>query len=582
MIRKRSLIFTCLGLLEPRDKRKILLISMTQVLLATIDLAGVLLVGVVGSLIAHSGESVSTVNFGGKILEVFGITGIIQSKTIFLFAGISTTLLVLRTVASIVLTRRILYFFGIKSKEIANRMMERLFRSTVSEVEKYPSQEVLYAVTTGVDHITLQVLATSTVLVSDLFLVLLFSGTLVIIDPELFLMSSTLILTVVFFLIRVLFLKARDLGKENSKLKIQLNKEVLKNLVSFRELFVKNRISASLGQISTIRMKLAANMAEMSFLPFVSKYLFELTVMLGGLLILCWYYALGASQSKIYVLLIFITASSRLAPAILRLQQGLVQIRGNLGQTLPTLDLDAYLRSLNIYQPDPIKLELSTKFTPRIVIKDLSFRYDKNSGYELQVSDVLIEPGAHVVIRGSSGSGKSTLVDLMLGVLTPDSGFIEISGLPPRAAINAWPDMFGYVPQAVTIFDGTFRENITMGYNTEDFNEEHLWKILRVTGLDELVETFPDRLETQIGDRGTTLSGGQRQRIGLARALVNLPELLILDESTNALDIELENDIVLKIMSFLPGLTLIVITHREILHKSYTKVLNISNGAVLD
>ena len=163
---------------------------------------------------------------------------------------------------------------------------------------------------------------------------------------------------------------------------------------------------------------------------------------------------------------------------------------------------------------------------------------------------------------GPSGAGKTTMIDLLLGILNPDSGSVLISGVSPIKAITKWPGAISYVPQDVVITAGTIRENISLGYPIEVATDERILNCLSSARLDDFVLRLPNGLDAKVGEKGTTLSGGQRQRLGIARALFTKPLLLVLDEATSALDAETEASVSQAISDLIGETTVVVIAHR--------------------
>jgi ABC-type multidrug transport system fused ATPase/permease subunit len=182
---------------------------------------------------------------------------------------------------------------------------------------------------------------------------------------------------------------------------------------------------------------------------------------------------------------------------------------------------------------------------------------------------------------GPSGAGKTTLVDILLGVLQADKGEAIISGLKPLEAISKWPGAIAYVPQDVALSNGTFRENLTMGYPINLAPDELCWHALRVAQLESFVRDLPLGLDQPIGERGTNLSGGQRQRLGIARAMLTKPKLLVLDEATSALDGQTELDISNAINDLKGIVTVVMIAHRLSTVRNSDQVIYMDNGKIV-
>jgi ATP-binding cassette subfamily C protein len=163
---------------------------------------------------------------------------------------------------------------------------------------------------------------------------------------------------------------------------------------------------------------------------------------------------------------------------------------------------------------------------------------------------------------GSSGVGKSTLVDLILGLLQPETGSVNISGDTSSRAIKRWPGAVGYVPQETVIVDGSIRDNLLMAYTRDALQSQELMHLLGIVQMDRFVLSLDSGLDSNVGERGSKLSGGQRQRIGIARALITNPKILILDEATSSLDAETERAIAESLSVLRGSITIVEIAHR--------------------
>ncbi|NDE11852.1 MAG: ATP-binding cassette domain-containing protein, partial [Chitinophagia bacterium] len=253
----------------------------------------------------------------------------------------------------------------------------------------------------------------------------------------------------------------------------------------------------------------------------------------------------------------------RIAPAVLRIQQGAIQIRGNIGIAKPTIDL---IESLGVADLIEEKIDeinfLHVGFDARVQLNKVSFTYPLKNEKVICEATLQFGKGKIVAFVGPSGAGKTTIIDLMLGVLNPDEGIVTISGLSPALAISTWPGSIAYVPQDVMISNGTIKENVALGYPEAEVIDEDIWKALEAAQLSEFIKTLPNGLNTQTGDRGTRLSGGQRQRLGIARAMFTRPLLLILDEATSSLDGETEANITDSVQKMRGEVTVVMIAHR--------------------
>jgi ATP-binding cassette subfamily C protein len=275
---------------------------------------------------------------------------------------------------------------------------------------------------------------------------------------------------------------------------------------------------------------------------------------------------------------IFIAAGSRIAPAVLRLQQGMIQVKSNIGSAETTLNLIHELRFFRA-QTD-LSLISNSQFTSFLEINDLSFSYRNTSSPAVSDISLQVNPGEMIAIVGPSGAGKSTLIDLILGNLIPSRGTIQINGEIPREALRLWPGRVAYVPQNINIIEGTLRENVVLGFDSSA-EESDLIAALSDAQLLDFAYSLPHGIDSDLAEFGASLSGGQKQRLGIARALYTRPELILLDEATSALDGETEWNVTRTLLENRQGVTLVVVAHRLTTILTADVIYYIDKGAIL-
>lgn len=215
-----------------------------------------------------------------------------------------------------------------------------------------------------------------------------------------------------------------------------------------------------------------------------------------------------------------------------------------------------------------------------IEFRDVSFAYPDQSGGALHHVSLKIQAGEHVGILGRVGSGKSTLAKLILGLYPPREGAILVDGIDVRQMDPAELRRdIGYVSQDVTLFFGTLRENILMGAPLAD--DEAILNAIAISGMEDLINAHPRGVEMEVGERGTRLSGGQRQCVGIARAVIDEPNILVLDEPTSAMDNATERTIKQNLKAFLAGRTAVVITHRASMLDLVDRVVVLDKGRIM-
>lgn len=567
-------------MLDLSEKKKLGLVCVTQTLLGFLDLLGVAIIGLVGALAVKGIQSENPSGNIAKLLETLQLSNFTFQVQVALLGLIAAAILILRSLFSMFLSRKILFFLSYKAASMSSRLLKELLARNMAEIQRKTSQETLYSVTTGVSVLMLNVVAAASAVFADTFLLFIFSIGLFLFDP--LMASSTLILfgLVSIILYLVTQKKASKLGEYSSQVTISSNKKILEVINSFREIYVHDLQHNYAEHITQTRNELAEASAELTFIPNISKYVIEITLVAGGVAISAIQFLMNDAIQAVSTLAVFLAAASRIAPAILRLQSGTLAIKSSVGIAKSTLELIEALSPITDRVSVSQKLEIDHEgFKPSISIMEVGFSYSNSAEPTLRNVSLEISPGSQVAIVGSSGAGKSTLVDLILGLRGNDTGQIFIGGLIPGEAIKKWPGAISYVPQNVFVSDSTILTNVAFGY--EEICMELAWEALEIAQLSEFVKSLPLGVHTPVGEGGNMISGGERQRLGIARALYTKPKLLILDEATSSLDAQTEVAISEAISKLRGDVTIIMIAHRLSSVKNADQVVYLQNGNIV-
>lgn len=571
-------------LLPKEDRKKVLKIAVIQMTLGLLDLLGVALIGALTALAIRGFSSQPVGGRVSKVVNIFGVENYTLQTQIAILGVTAVIVLIGRTLLSIFFTRKILMFLSRKAAEISTALIARLLNQPLLYIQSKTSQQFLWALTAGVTTITVGIIGIGVNLLADITLLILLFIALVTVQPFIAFCSIIFFVGIGLFLFKNLNEKARSLGFTDTKLNIKSNEKIFEIIKSYREIVVRDRRAFYRNEMSEIRSDLAITQGQLAFIPYVSKYVIETSVVVGALLICALQFTLSTSAHAVTTLSIFLAAGTRIAPAVLRIQQGAVHIKGSLGLATPTLEL---ADEIGDYEFNSESVDLETPqmnhdgFTSTVKIDNLSFRYPGSDKYAISNISLEVEDGQTVALVGKTGSGKSTLADLMLGVLQADSGTIEISNSSPSEAISHWPGAISYVPQDVFISNATLRENITLGFPSSAFSDKQVWEALEFASLGDFTKSLPKGLETTVGEFGSNVSGGERQRIGLARAIICMPKLIILDEATSSLDSQTEEAITRSIKNLNGKCTVIVIAHRLSTIKEAKKIFYIDSGELV-
>jgi ABC-type multidrug transport system fused ATPase/permease subunit len=570
-------------LLSSRDKKKLLVILFLQILVSFLDVVGIGLIGVVGALTVTGIQSSKPAGRISDFIEFINLGNSSFQNQVAIIGLAAAAILLLRTFISIYFIRKTLYFFSLRSALLSSQLISKLLSQNLLKVQEKSSQETLFATTYGTSSLMVGVFANAVNFVVDLALLIILLGVLLIVDPIIAVCTALFLGSLTAILYKKLNKRAGNLGRLDSELSIESNTNILEVLSTYRESIVRNRRNYYVKKISQTRLRLAATQAEVNFMPNISKYVVETAVILGSILVAGLQFLNKDAQQSFATLSIFLGAATRLAPTLLRLQQGMLFIRNNIGAATNTILL---IDSLKSVVPDDRSYKENysfnyNDFSPKVELKDVTLRYPSNLQPALDKVSLSITPGSFVAFVGPSGAGKTTIVDTLLGVLTPDSGQVLVSGLKPLEASARWSGAISYLPQEVFISMGSVRENVCLGYPIEIASDERVLECLRLAHLEEFVLGLPGGLEARVGENGTQLSGGQRQRLGIARALFTNPKLIVLDESTSALDAETEAAVSEAIVSLKGEITIVMIAHRLSTVRKADQVYYLSDGKLL-
>jgi ABC-type multidrug transport system fused ATPase/permease subunit len=464
---------------------------------------------------------------------------------------------------------------------MSTELSSKILNSELAYVNSNPSQETLYRVTTGVGIIVLGVVGTVVSLVSDIALLLVITTGLFVVDPSVAFSTLTLFGGIGFVLYKLVSSKARHAGAENMRRSIESAQVILESLDSYRVATVRNRRSHYVDEIRNSRYRLAKLQADLQFIPSITKYVIESVMLLGILVITGIQFALKDAVHATATMALFMAASSRIAPAVMRIQQAAVQIRSNAGAAYPTLDLFEELsHSESVSESKTLAIN-EPAFTPEIVVQNVSVSFESTNYDVLKDVNLIFRPGSLTAIVGPSGAGKSTLLDAILGIKHLKSGEVLISGKSPLESFSLWPTQVGFVPQETYLRQGSIRENVALGFSPREIDDAAVLDALSRAQLTDFVSAYPDGINTDIGESGSTISGGQRQRLGIARALYTNPKIIILDEATSALDALTEQAITNAIKQLKGNVTLIVVAHRLSTIQDADTVVYLADGKVL-
>jgi ABC-type multidrug transport system fused ATPase/permease subunit len=570
-------------LLEKKDRLKLFLVLIVNTFLAFLDLFGVALIGITSAILIRGLQGLTAGDQVSRFLELLNIDGLPQRNLLILLGGTAIFFFIVKTVLSVYFLRRTLRYMSIRNAQISSSLVSKMLNRPVEKIFSKSIQHQIYNVTGGVERLVGGAVTSLVVIASDLVLLLVILIGLMLVDPVTSIGTFFVFTGIGFLLYFLLHKRVAILNSKFAYESIYFNQKVSEGINSFRDLFIKGGREFYVNEIRKTKMKLAGYDAEIKFIPNISKYTIEISVILGIAVVAGIQFYLFDSNRAIAVISVFLAASSRIAPAIIRLQQNVIAVKSSLSAAKPTFDLIDELNGVKELEKTETLITTNHKdFSPRVNLKNLKFTYTDAINDTIQDISLEINEGKFIAFVGPSGGGKSTLVDLVLGLLASSSGSITISGLTPVNAIKKWPGSIGYVPQDVFIENSTVKENICLGFNPDLVPDDLVWQALQLADLSDFVKGLEGQLAFKISDAGKNLSGGQRQRLGIARALLTKPKIVIFDEATSALDAETENRVSESILKLTGECTVIFIAHRLSVVRSADMIYYIDKGKIIN
>ena len=372
------------------------------------------------------------------------------------------------------------------------------------------------------------------------------------------------------------------LGNERNIIQNELNKHLFQGMASAKDVKILDREEELIYQVDKNLFKMSRLNHIILFIQGIPRYSFEMLMVCSFSIIVL---VMMATKSEIVDIMlylgVFAVASFRIVPCAARMLtsfQAIKHMEPGVKILLQAFDSKNNFYAKKNYQPKNSSIPL--KFQEEINLTNLSFSYPIRKEFSLSKISMTIKKEDFIGIIGETGSGKSTLINLLIGLLKPTEGKVEVDKLNINSNLPEWYKKIGYVPQSVYLMDDTIRKNIAFGLREDDIDDALIKQAVEKASLNKFLDNLTDGLETIVGEKGIRLSGGQQQRIGIARALYRNPEILILDEATSSLDHLTEKKIMDSVQSLKRKKTLIIVTHRLTTVNKCDKLFFINKGKI--
>lgn len=484
------------------------------------------------------------------------------------------------------------FFIYVKKRFIANRGVQlenRLFKAYMASPYTFyisrNSAELLRNVTGETKKVVDGVMLPFMELALNITMFVVILGALLIFEPII------TIVTILFMgiggglFLKYTRLKNREFGIEDREARKLKNKTVLQGLGGLKATRVLNRELMFLDVYKEWADRSKVANIYTYVVKQIPKYIIETLAVVGILiiaLILVWE---GRSITAIVpILALFGAATVRLMPVFNQVISQTTTIQYNAASVeviyddLKLLENEYQNVRKDILSSTTEKLELKRSVT----LQDIQYSYPGQNEQAVAGVTMDIQRGDAIAFVGESGAGKTTMADLILGLLEPSEGKILVDGIDIESNIRGWQQNIGYIPQQIFLLDDTIRRNIAFGIPDKQIDEQKVEAAVKAAQLEELIERLPEGIETVVGERGVLLSGGQQQRIGIARALYDNPQVLVMDEATSALDNITEKFVIEAIEQLRGDRTIIMIAHRLTTVKNCDTIYLMNEGKIIE
>ena len=508
-------------------------------------------------------------------------TYVFYSEQEFLYLlGIIVFITVILSLAFKALTTYIqVRFVYMKEFTIGKRLFESYLNQPYSWFITRHSSDLVKNLTSEVQQIMMGGLNPLMELISKSFIVVAIIILLILVNPEIALISGFFMGLSYFIIFSTIKNYIKDIGLKrltNNNIRF---KTVSEGLGGVKEIKVRGLESFFIKLFSKAAKVYAKTQAVSTVLGFLPRYLLEV-IAIGGILaiILLNIYQKNTINNLLPVLSLYVFAGYRLLPAFQQVYFSFTQLIF----IKPSVDkISNDLKTINSINSNQDRELIS--FSENIILKKVYFNYPNSKHPTLRDINLNIPAKSRVGVVGTTGSGKTTLIDIILGILSPTKGTLEVDKKNiNNQNINSWLRNIGYVPQHIFLSDDTIASNIAFGVEPDLINIERVIEVSKIANLHDFVSNeLPEKYLSFIGERGVRLSGGQIQRIGIARALYHKPKILILDEATNALDNQTELAVMDALNNLGNEITIIMIAHRLETIKDCDIIIKIEKGCIV-
>ena len=493
-----TLFKKCFKLLEKRDRFLLAFSFALQNVLILLEILGLILIGGIVAIAASAVQSKEFPEVINVFLDILGLSKLTPQLSATILGIIAAVLLLSKSILSYYLGLRSFAFLATREAKISEQLSKQVLSSNLIKLNRFSIPEYQHALTIGSSSVMGGVLGQSLSLFVELALQISMIATLFFFSPFLTIFCLIYFASLFLVLNYIQGAKAREWGSAMTDADVSSLRLISEVILSYREIAVSGRRDYFQKEIVSARKNSASFQVKKAMLAQFSKYIFESSVVIACLGVSAFAFSTKSAVEASSLVAIFLAASSRVSTSVLRLQQGILQLRGAAGATelffkiyTPEESLEKEVSEEKI---SSLEFDSSVETSPSISIRNLSFTYPGALTPTIKNVSLTIAPNSSTAIVGPSGAGKSTLVDLILGLIEPGEGTRQIHGKAPSDYHQLKTGGIAYVPQAINLKSGTILENVAFGLNSNEVNPDKVAQIIKLVGLQKWVDNLPGGL----------------------------------------------------------------------------------------
>jgi len=565
-----------LFLLTPLERKRAGLLLIMILIMSLLDMAGVASILPFMAVLTNPGliETNFILNSMFKASSIFGVEN--NKQFIFALGALVFSLLIISLTFKALTSYAQVRFVQMREYTIGKRLIESYLHQPYSWFLSRHSADLGKTILSEVQQLISDGMTPLMELIAKGMVTITLITLLIIVDPILTLIVGLSLSTaylIIFYFVSKYLNQSGSKRLINNQLRFTTVNEAFG---AAKEVKIGGLEQAYIKRFSNAAQIYARVQASQRVIAQLPRFILE-GIAFGGILLMILYSMsqTGNFNSALPIISLYVFAGYRLMPAVQQIYEAFTQLTF----IAPSLDkLYDDLKNLKPFNENQDQDILP--FNKSIILKNIHYNYPNASRTILKDISFNISAKSTVGLVGATGSGKTTTVDIILGLLEPQKGTLEIDGkIIRKQNSRSWQRSIGYVPQQIFLADDTIAANIAFGLEPKEINQEAVEKASKIANLHEFViDELPRKYQTTIGERGVRLSGGQRQRIGIARALYHNPQLLILDEATSALDNQTEKAVMDAIDNLDKNITIIQIAHRLNTLKKCDKIFLLEKG----